>query len=162
MELKNMINHNYGGFDLDVDKIGNTSISKDEIKLPYTGKLPAACDSATISFRVTPENINVILETQANNHKPIRYIVLASQEEVDSILWRFFFEPHGKRERTRFDSGLSEYWLGRYQAEFVAWRRICKTPQDIGKILRQFTREQRGNVYRMIERMEQEAAAAEG
>lgn len=159
MELKDMMIHNYGGFKLDADKIGNVSTRKNKIKLPYAGRTPAPCDRATISFRVTPVNVNVLLEMQAGNCKPARYIVTASQEEVDNILQRFFFETYERYDNTRFDCGLSEYWLGHYQAEFGAWRGICKTQQDVGKILLQLTREQRSNIYRMIERVEQESVA---
>lgn len=156
MELKDMMTHNYGGFTLDTDKIGNTSVDKRNIVLPYTGELPEPCDSATISFRVSLERCGVVLEMQSGNNKPTRYIVTASRDEVDGIMWRFFFEPHGSTEHTRFDCGLSEYWLGTYQAEFMAWHKINRTPQDICKILWQLTAEQRASVYSMIERMERE------
>ena len=121
MELKNTMTHNYGGFTLDTDMIGNTSTSKDEIKLPYMGRLPAPCDTATINFKVAPGRCDIVLETVSG--KSNKYIVLASRDEVDKILWQFFFEPYGKNERTRFNCGLSEYWLGYYQGLFISWRK---------------------------------------
>lgn len=156
MELKDMMTHNYGGFTLDMDKIGNTSIDKRNIVLPYTGRLPEPYDSATVIFRVSPERCGVVLEARSGNNKLARYIVTASRDEVDGIMWRFFFEPHGRTERTRFDCGLSEYWLGGYQAEFLAWHKISNVPTTVCEMLWQLTAEQRASVYSMIKRMELE------
>lgn len=162
MNIKDSKIHNFGGFELDVNKIGSTSTSKREIRLTYTGELPDPYDSATISFRVTPEYVVVVLRVENGKHKPIKYVLEASREEINAILWPlFWFKAAETEHRTRFDNGLSEYWNGHYQAEFMAWHTIGESPTKIISIMQQLSPEKRASLYRMIDYMRSEEAAAE-
>lgn len=162
MNIKDSKIHNFGGFELDVNKIGNTSISKREIRLTYTGELPEPYDSAMISFRVTPEYVAVVLRVENGKRKPTKYVLEASPEEINAILWPLFWFKAAETEyRPRFDNGLSEYWNGHYQAEFTAWHSIGQSPTKITNIIQQLSPEKRASLYRMIDYMRSEEAAAE-
>lgn len=161
MNIKDSKIHNFGGFELDVNKIGNTSTSKREIRLIYTGELPEPHGSATIFFRVTPECIAVVLRVKNGKHKPAKYVLEATREEINSILWPLFWFKAAETEyRPRFDNGLSEYWNGHYQAEFMAWHTIGELPTKIISIMQQLSPEKRASLYRMIDYMRSEEAAA--
>ena len=161
MNIKDSKIHNFGGFELDVNKIGNTSTSKREIRLPYTGELPEPYDSATIFFRVTPEYVVVVLRVENGKRKPTKYVLEASREEINAILWPLFqFKAAETEYRPRFDNGLSEYWNGHYQAEFMMWHTIGQSPTKITSIIQQLSPEKRASLYRMIDYMRSEEAAA--
>lgn len=109
MELKNMIHHNYGGFTLDMGKIGGISTSKTKIVLPYTGQLPADLTNATgAAIVITLQvglTVNVLLTVEQAGKK-FRHPVTATPEEIDHILQGFFFTSDG---HTRRDTGLDQY-----------------------------------------------------
>lgn len=162
MNIKDSKIHNFGGFELDVNKIGNTSTSKREIRLAYTGELPEPYDSATIFFRVTPECVAVVLRVENGKRKPTKYVLEATQEEINTILWPlFWFKAAETEHRTRFDNGLSEYWNGHYLAEFTVWRTIGESPTKIISIMQQLSPEKRASLYRMIDLMRSEEVAVE-
>ena len=162
MYIKDSKIHNYGGFELDTSKIGSTSTNKRAIELPYTGELPKPYDSATIFFRVTPEFVSVVLEVKNGDRKPGKYILEASLEEIDAILWPlFWFKAADTEYRTRFDNGLSGFWNGHYQADFTAWHSIGQSPTKITSIIQQLPPEKRDSLYRMVDLMRSEEATAE-
>ena len=162
MNIKDSKIHNFGGFELDTDKIGTTSTSKREIRLTYTGKLPEPYDSATILFRVTPECVAIVLRVQNGKRKPTKYVLEVSREEINAILWPLLWFKAAETEHcTRFDNGLSEYWNGYYQAEFTAWHTIGESPTKIISIMQQLSLEKRASLYRMIDYMRSEEVAAE-
>lgn len=162
MHIKNSKTHCFGGFELDTNKIGNASTSNREIRLTYTGALPEPYDAASIFMRVTPECVAVVLKVENGKRKPIKYILEASREEINAILCPLFWFKAAETEyRTRFDNGLSEYWNGRYQAEFTAWHSIGQSPTKITSIIQQLSPEKRASLYRIIDHMRSEEATAE-
>lgn len=141
MHIKNSKTHCFGGFELDTSKIGNTSTSDREIRLTYTGTLPEPYDAASIFMRVTPEYVAIVLKVKNGKHKPTKYVLEASREEINAILWPLFWFKAAEAEyRTRFDNGLSKYWNGHYQAEFMAWHSIGQSPTKITSIIQQLPR----------------------
>ena len=141
MYIHNSTIHTLGGFELDTSKIERKSIDKREIKLPYTGELPDALSStsgAAICFNVNMERVNILLEVQQSG-KPHRFSLHASVEEIDAILQPFFMREDGY---TRFDNGLSRYWIGYLQADYLAWKKIRQMkPSDKSAILNRIERE---------------------
>ncbi len=161
MNIKDSMAHSFGGFKLDVDKIGNVSTNERKIKLPYTGGLPESYDTATIFLRVTPESVRIVLEAKADRRKPTKYIVEASRDEINIILLPlFWFKAAENKYHTRMDNGLSAYWNGHYQAEFMAWHSIGQQPVRIASIIQQLPKEQRAYLYRMIDQIKREEAVA--
>jgi len=155
MNIKNSMIHGFGGFELDMNKISSTSTNKGRIELPYTGELPKPCDTATLSFRVTPEDVRVVLEAKIGKRKPTRYTVEASREEIDAVLWPFWFKAAEHGYHTRTDNGLSAYWYGHYQAEYMAWHNIGQQPIRIIDIIKHLSKEQQSSLFRDIDRMRQ-------
>lgn len=156
MHIKSNMVKGFGGFELDMSKIGSTSVDKWEIELPYTGELPEPCDSATLFFRVTPEDVRVVLETKTGKRKPARCAVATSRDEIDAILWPlFWFKTAETKYHTRTDNGLTAYWNGHYQAEYMAWHSIGQQPVRIIDIIKQLSKEQQSSLFRDIDRMRQ-------
>lgn len=161
MNIKNSKIHNFGGFQLDIHKIGTASIDERAIKLPYTGALPEPYDAASIFMRVTPECVAAVLEVKTIKRKPAKYTLEASREDIDAILWQFFFGDVSEHTYyTRFNNGLSEYWNGYYMSEFMAWRSIGQSPTKIISIMQQLSSENRASLYRMIDHMRSEETTA--
>lgn len=92
MHIKENRIRNIQRFELDIAAIGNTSVDKRAIRLPYTGRLPELYDSATVFFRVSPEWVNVVLECRKGNDKPVNYPLTANRDEINGIMWPFFFQ----------------------------------------------------------------------
>lgn len=149
-------------FELDTAAIGNTSTSKTEVKLPYSSKLPEPYDSATVFFRVSPERVNVVLECRRGSDKPVKYPLTVSREEVKAVLWPFFWtEADGKTcDILRTDNGLSEFWNGSYQSEFMRWYYYGTQPNRIADIILQLPPEKRASLYRTIDLMKSEETTA--
>lgn len=124
MYIKNSITDHFEGFTLDTTGIGNTSIRKREIHLPYTGPLPdklSDVTSATIAITLQMGlSVNVLLIVERAGKKR-RYLVAATPDEIDSILSPLFFD---KRGYTRWDTGLNRYYLGFWQSSYLSWRRL--------------------------------------
>lgn len=162
MNIKDSMIHSFGGFELDVNKIGNTSTSKREIRLAYTGELPEPYDSATIFFRVTPECVTVALRVENGKRKPTKYVLEASREEINAILWPlFWFKAAETEHSTRTDNGLSKFWNGYYHAEFMMWQTIGESPTKITSIIQQLSPEKRASLYHMIDLMRSQEVVAE-
>ena len=161
MYITESMRHNFGGFTLDTASIGSTSTSKTEMKLPYSGELPEPYDSATVFFRVSPEWVNVVLECRKGSDKPVKYPLTASRDEINAILWPFFFqEKKPGTYHTRFDCGLSAYWTGSYQRDYVAWKEYGDNPTRVVDVVRQLTPAQQDSLYRMLGLMRSEETAA--
>lgn len=139
MELKNMMTHNYGGFTLDMEKIGNTSASKTKITLPYTGQLPTGLSDATGAAIVITLQVGLtvkILLTVERAGKKFRYPVKATPEEIDHILQGFFFTSDGHTQR---DTGLERYYLGLYQGSYINWKRLTLDTHGLNNLLPQLS-----------------------
>lgn len=118
----------YHGFELDIDSIGDFSISKRNIELGYNACLPYDFDFAEhirLCFNIqASQPARILLIGDAPNGLPIRATVSATDGEIKTVLHRFFHDEKGK---TRFDCGLTRYWLGVWQAHFREW---CMTRHD--------------------------------
>lgn len=147
MHIKNTLFEKFGGFTLDMDKIGTTSADKHKIKLNYTGTLPKPYEAATLFVRVTPVDVRLLMVAKMGK-ETTKYIIEASREEIISILWPFFFKAEGNSHYTRWDNGLTKYWCGSYQSEFMMWYNITECPTArICDIMQNLTKEQRASVY---------------
>ena len=127
MQIEMNLDKTYNGFELDSAAIKLQSIDRSSIRLPYSGPLPAnfeGADNPYIFMRVNPCNVRVVL-TANKSGKEVRAVIKATPEEIDNILFNFFFKDKGKNAyHTNFSNGLEAYWLGSYQAEYVLWRKI--------------------------------------
>lgn len=118
--------HNYGGFEIEADKIILRSTSDKTVELPYTGNLPVSLKADTATARIgvcvaitrTPAAVLVLTDHKGKEH---RYTLHATDAELEDILQRFFFTANGG---TRFDGGLTAYWTGFAQAHFIAWQAL--------------------------------------
>lgn len=116
---------------LDVAEVRLRSRRRDRVVLPYSGDLAPLCrspESAEIAINVQPfSRRSAVLSVLDENGRHTRYTVSMSSDEVDEILSRFF-DLYGCGRSA--DSGLSDYWLGVWQANYIAWRRIAKNAYD--------------------------------
>ena len=121
MKINNSMMHDFGGFALDINKIGKTTTDPQNIVLPYLGQLPDGIptQNATISMIVKPCDVRITLHT-SDNGKTRRFPLSIEREDVAAIMNSFFFKSAGS---TRFDTGLSDYWLGIWQAHYLDWQK---------------------------------------
>ena len=118
----------FAGFELDASKIELHSAHKREIRLPYSGPLPDAFrenDGAYIFVNLAVGlkvgTCLVIMEGK----KDRRYPIEATAQEINDILFPFFFKDMGRNKyHTRFGNGLNDYWLGNFQSSYIHWRRF--------------------------------------
>lgn len=121
MKINNSMMHNFGGFALNINKIDYTTTDAQNIVLPYLGQLPDGIpdQSATICMIVKPYDVRITLQT-IEKGKNRRYPLSAEREEIAAIMDSFFFMSACS---TRFDTGLSDYWLGIWQAHYIDWQK---------------------------------------
>lgn len=127
------------GFTLDSANIDTTSTSKARIRLPYHGPLPADLNDTTnasiaITLRVGLTVDLVLIVERAG--KRLRYPISATAEEIDKILYRFFFTADGQ---TRPDTGLDRYALGLNQSSYVNWKRLTLDENGLDNLLFQLS-----------------------
>lgn len=133
MKLYDTLHQTYGGFTLDTSKINcNHSISEKNIELLYDGPLQeqfAGANNPRIYFNVQASHgAKVLLLADRPDGKKVRASIEASEDEIKNILRRFFYQEDGK---TRFDCGLTPYWLGTWAAHFREWDQIRYSAWDI-------------------------------
>lgn len=118
----------YHGFELDIDSVGDSSISKRNIELGYNACLPYDFDFAEhirLTFNVQgAQGVKIMLIGDTPSGYPVKSTVSATDDEIKTVLRRFFYDEKGK---TRFDNGLGPYWLGAWTAHFQEW---CRTRHD--------------------------------
>lgn len=127
MKVLNSMVEDFGGFALDADAIDLRSVSKDDIMLPYHGPLPAQLSGASgaqiyLNIQVS-QPIKVVLVVSGSNRKKDRFALEATAEEIKSLLDRFFDQKE--------NSGLSAYWLGIWQANYITWRQLIVCPSRL-------------------------------
>ena len=120
--------NDFAGFELDASKIELHSTHVREIHLPYSGPLPDALhdnDGASISVTLRIGlSISICLVVTVGK-KRFRYPIAATAQEINDLLFPFFFETKGNNEyHTRWDNGLARYWLGDFQSTYTHWRRL--------------------------------------
>lgn len=132
MHIKNSpvegVKNDFAGFELDASKIELRSSHKSEIYLLYSGLLPDALhnnDGAFISVTLwVGLSISICLVVTIGKKK-IRYPIAATTQEINDLLFPFFFEAEGTNKyHTRWDNGLARYWLGDFQSTYTHWRRL--------------------------------------
>lgn len=142
----------YTPFVLDIAKIGDRSLSKNIVDLPYIGPLPeSVANSATAYIRFlvrVPDTPYVALTVISADGCEGKYPVEASVDEIREVLDRFFWgdgcacedweddecnecdEPCG---RAVSDTGLDAYSAGMWIAHYVDWinvgGRICESSE---------------------------------
>lgn len=125
MQVVNSMVEDFGGFTLDASAIGSRSISDTNVELPYNGALPkqmSPASSAYVYINVQlAQGARAALVVKKKDGKTLKRPLAASDEDILSLLDGFFNQPH---EAT----GLSEYWLGLWQAHYIEWRRVRKWP----------------------------------
>lgn len=112
---------NKNGLTLNIANISNTSAAENNIVLPYTGELPesiSSAESAAVHFIIKPADVRIALQINQSG-KITRFPIEAAREEIAEVLDKFFFSGNGS---TRFDCGLSPYWLGIWQAHFIDFK----------------------------------------
>lgn len=124
MKLYDTLNKSYGNFTMDISDIDcRRSVSKNNVELSYHGPMPErfkGAQNATIYLNVQPTQCKIILRANKENGEKIKATVKATDKEITAIMNGFFFKPDGN---TRFDTGLSDYWLGVWQAHYLDWKR---------------------------------------
>lgn len=157
MYIMEALRHNYGGFTLDTSSIDSTSsTSKTEIKLPYSGPLPADLDDATGAAIVIALQVGLtvnVLLTGERAGKVFRYPVTATPQEIDHILEGFFFTGDG---RTRRDNGLEGYALGFNQSSYINWKRLTLDADGLDNLLPRLSPD---SVQRILQHVEHSATA---
>lgn len=131
MKILNSLVEEVGGFALDATAIDLRSVSKQDIMLPYHGSLPAQMSEASgaliyLNIQVS-QPIKVVLVVSGSNSKKSRFPLDVTAEEVKSLLDRFF----DQKEK----SGLSSYWLGIWQANYITWRQLTTCPSRLTDFL---------------------------
>lgn len=140
----------YHGFELDIDSIGTYSIDKRNIALGYDAPLPYDFDFAEhirLTFNVQgAKGAKIMLIGDTPSGYPIKSTVSATDDEIKTVLRRFFYDEKGK---TRFDNGLSPYWWGAWTAHFQEW---CRTRHDydISAFIRRMEPSERGKLLAQI------------
>lgn len=131
MHIVNSIMANFRDFKLDTSAIGMRSISETDIKLPYTGLLPdqmSAASNAYVYLNVQlAQGARLVLVVKGND-KSIKRPLEASSEEIITLLDKFFSQ-HME------DTGVTQYWLGVWQAHYIEWKKIVTGPDHLLAIL---------------------------
>lgn len=154
MQIVNSMLEDFGGFTLDASAIGLRSISDTDVKLPYNGALPkqmSPVSSAYVYINVQlAQGARAVLVVEKNDGRTLKRPLAASSEDILSLLDGFFNQPH---EAT----GLSEYWLGLWQAHYNEWRKITRGPDLLLNIL--FTLSEQDRKFLQKHMMDETTAA---
>lgn len=131
MHIVNSIGLNFGNFDLDASAVKMRSISETDIKLPYTGALPAQMSASTgayvyLNVQLT-QGARLVLVARGKG-KDIKRPLEASSEEIIALLDGFF-------KQNPEATGLAQYWLGVWQAHYAEWRKVVTGPGRLLAIL---------------------------
>ena len=148
-------NKKFAGFELDASKIGLHSTHKREIRLPYSGLLPDGLQhnaDAVISVNLTA-GLRICIDLIVTmDGKKLRYPVEATAQEINDILFPFFFEDVGSNKyHTRFGNGLDDYWLGNYQSSYTHWKRFVYEGHGIDDVINQLSPVALDRVIRYID-----------
>lgn len=91
--------------------------------------------------------VNVVLIVERAGKKS-HYPIVATPEEIDSILQTFFFDESG---HTRRDNGLEPYSLGLWQGHYINWKRITREADGLDNLLYQLSP---ASVERLLQHIE--------
>lgn len=149
------IRREFSGFELDTSAIELHSADKRNIRLPYLGKLPEAVrvnDGAYITINITVHlAVRICLAVKLGN-KEYRYPIEATAKEKNDLLFNFFFVDKGNNTyHTRWDAGLTHYWLGHYQSSYNTWSRFVYEGHGICDVIDQLAPDALNRALRHIE-----------
>ena len=134
----------FAGFELDASKIELHSTRKREIRLPYSGPLPDALQKNGGAFLSICINVGLTVYVSLivmDGNKERRFSVEATAQEKNDLLFSFFFvNKGGNAFHTRWDCGLTQYWLGHYQDAYTHWRRFVYEEYGMDGLIRQLSR----------------------
>lgn len=134
----------FAGFELDTSAIELHSAHKKGIHLPYSGPLPAGLqdnDGAYISVGISVGLTVYVSLIVMDGNKERRFSVEATTQEKNDLLFSFFFvNKGGNAFHTRWDCGLTHYWLGHYQDAYTHWRRFVYEEYGMDGLIRQLSR----------------------
>lgn len=151
--------------EIDKTAIGAHSMNRSMIVLPYTGVLPdmfAGCERPRVCINVTASRgatLALVANRPEGKHKA-RTTIEATADEIEELLFSFFYEPSkaAGTYKTRFDCGLTPYWLGYWQACFSEWNSLRRYYQ-IGKLLNRLEPSELDKLLARAERVAAEAAS---
>lgn len=84
--------------------------------------------------------------------KDRRYSIAATAQEINDVLFPFFFENVGNNSyHTRFRNGLDDYWLRNYQSSYTHWRRFVYEGHGIDGVINQLSPVALDQVIRYID-----------
>lgn len=133
----------FAGFELDASKIELHSTHKQEIRLPYSGPLPDAIqknDGAFLSICINVGLTVCVSLIVMDGNKEHRFSVESTAKEKNDLLFSFFFvNKGGNAFYTRWDCGLTHYWLGHYQDAYTHWRRFVYEECGMDSLIRQLS-----------------------
>lgn len=150
----NRFENDFAGFELDTTAIELHSTNKRNIRLPYLGKLPDAVrvnDRAYLDVNITVHLTIHICLTVKLDGKERRYPIEATTQEKNDILFNLFYVDKGNNAyHTRWDSGLTHYWIGNYQSAYNTWSKfVCEG--SISYIIDQLTPDALNRAARYID-----------
>lgn len=134
----------FAGFELDTSAIELHSAHKREILLPYSGPLPDAIlknDGAFLHICISVGLTVCVSLIVMDGNKERRFSVEVTTQEKNDLLFSFFFvNKGGNAFYTRWDCGLTHYWLGHYQDAYTHWRRFVYEEYGMDGLVRQLSR----------------------
>lgn len=127
MKVVNSLVEDFGDFELDATAIELRSASDQDIMLPYRGELPkkmSMASSAHIYLNIQlSQQTKIALVVTMETGKKIRRPLDATAEEIMDLLDRFFDQKD--------NSGLSPYWMGVWQANYITWKQLTHRPASL-------------------------------
>ena len=145
----------FSDFELDTSAIELHSADKHNIRLPYSGPLPDAIrvnDGAYVTVNITVHlMVSICLLVKMGNNER-RYPIEATVKEKNDLLFNFLFVDKGNNAyHTRWDAGLTHYWLGYYQSSYITWSRFVHEGHGICDVIGQLAPNALNRVVRHIE-----------
>lgn len=131
----------FAGFELDASAIELHSSDKHNIRLPYSGPLPDTLQNNDGAFLSVCINVGLTVCVSLivmEGNKERCFSVEATTQEKNDLLFPFFFEGKGGNAfHTRWDCGLTHYWLGHHQDAYTHWRRFVVEGHGIDGVIDQ-------------------------
>ncbi|MCI9056441.1 MAG: hypothetical protein HFF76_04160 [Oscillospiraceae bacterium] len=135
---EHITNGSMSGFEIEAGKIGNNSVSKYSVVLPYNGILPtciAGVEGMAVKIMVTVQlqYKAFLLVKVAGSKEPRSYRLEATTQEIESLLWAVIYEKHTDKHgaisyHPRHNNGLNGYTTGYIQAQLTTRQQIRQNP----------------------------------
>lgn len=149
------IKREFAGFELDTTAIELHSTNKRKIRLPYLGKLPDTVrvnDGAYITVNITVHLTFGVCLVVMQGDKECRYPIEATTKEMNNLLFNLFYVEKGKNTyHSRWDAGLTHYWLGHYQSAYDTWSRFVHEGHGICDVIDQLSPDALNRAARYID-----------